>query len=239
MGKNNKHSSAAELRRRREQKMREEAARSKQQNRTVAMITGGTVLALLLVVGLIVVIVNAINNPDPYALPLKVKLTVSYPDADGVYQNGDIILQLDPEAAPITVANFQKLVKEGFYNGITFHRVSPGFVIQAGDPTATGSGGSDDDIKGEFYANGVNNSLSHDRGVISMARVGNDYNSASSQFFIVLDSAKKNSLDGLYAAFGRVIQGMDVVDAIAALETNSKEKPLKDAIILTASFVED
>ena len=128
-----------------------------------------------------------------------------------VAEYGDIILKLDRREAPKTVENFVKLVNEGFYNGLTFHRVIEGFMIQGGDPKADGTGGSGQKIVGEFSANGYKNAIKHKRGVISMAR-SNAYNSASSQFFIMHDTA--THLDGNYAAFGHVISGMDVVDAI-------------------------
>ena len=128
-----------------------------------------------------------------------------------VAEYGDIILKLDSKEAPKTVENFVKLVNEGFYNGLTFHRVIEGFMIQGGDPKADGTGGSSQKIVGEFSANGYKNTIKHKRGVISMAR-SNAYNSASSQFFIMHDTA--THLDGNYAAFGWVISGMDVVDAI-------------------------
>lgn len=128
-----------------------------------------------------------------------------------VAEYGDIILKLDSKEAPKTVENFVKLVNEGFYNGLTFHRVIDGFMIQGGDPKADGTGGSSQKIVGEFSANGYKNTIKHKRGVISMAR-SNAYNSASSQFFIMHDTA--THLDGNYAAFGWVISGMDVVDAI-------------------------
>jgi peptidyl-prolyl cis-trans isomerase B (cyclophilin B) len=141
-------------------------------------------------------------------------------------ENGGIIrLELYPEAAPITVANFVKLVKEGFYNGLTFHRVIRGFMIQGGDPLGNGMGGSDNNIKGEFRANGVNNPIKHVRGVISMARAY-DPNSASSQFFIMHENAPH--LDGQYAAFGKVIEGMDAVDEIAAVATDFRDRPRID-----------
>lgn len=125
---------------------------------------------------------------------------------------GQIIIELDPETAPITVANFKKLVSQKFYDGLTFHRISKGFMIQGGDPKGNGTGDAGETIKGEFSANGVENNLSHTRGVISMAR-GEDMDSASCQFFIC--HADSTFLDGNYAAFGRVIDGMDTVDAIA------------------------
>lgn len=126
---------------------------------------------------------------------------------------GVIKLELDPNVAPITVDNFVKLADEGFYDGLTFHRIIDGFMIQGGDPLGTGFGGSDEEIKGEFSKNGVKNNMSHTRGVISMARSGDDYNSASSQFFIVHQDSPH--LDGLYAAFGHVTEGMDIVDDLA------------------------
>ncbi len=126
---------------------------------------------------------------------------------------GVIALTLDADKAPKTVANFVKLVKEKFYDGLTFHRVIDGFMIQGGDPEGTGMGGSDETIEGEFANNGIPNSISHKRGVISMARNGYDMNSASSQFFIVQQDS--TYLDGDYAAFGKVTSGMEVVDAIS------------------------
>ncbi|MGN0173930.1 MAG: peptidylprolyl isomerase [Acutalibacteraceae bacterium] len=135
----------------------------------------------------------------------KVKITVK--------DYGEIELKLNDEQAPITVANFVKLVKQGFYDGLTFHRIMQGFMIQGGDPEGTGMGGSDETIKGEFAVNGVNNNISHKRGVISMAR-SSAYDSASSQFFIC--DADSTFLDGQYAAFGEVTKGLDVVDKIAA-----------------------
>lgn len=126
---------------------------------------------------------------------------------------GTIALELDADVAPITVENFAELVNKGFYNGLTFHRIISGFMIQGGDPQGTGMGGSDKEIKGEFAANGVKNSISHTRGVISMARA-TAYDSASSQFFIVHQDSK--FLDGNYAGFGRVTSGIEIVDKICA-----------------------
>ena len=138
-------------------------------------------------------------------------------------ENGkEIELELYPEHAPITVKNFEKLVGEGFYDGLTFHRVIRGFMIQGGDPLGNGIGGSDDKIKGEFRSNGVNNPIKHTRGVLSMARSMNP-NSASSQFFIMHQDAPH--LDGQYAAFGKVISGMDVVDEIASIPTDFSDRP--------------
>ena len=126
---------------------------------------------------------------------------------------GAITLELDGDSAPLTVANFVKLAKDGFYDGLTFHRIMDGFMMQGGDPNGNGTGGSDETIPGEFSANGCDNPISHTRGAISMARA-QDPNSASSQFFIC--QADSTFLDGNYAAFGHVTEGMDVVDAICA-----------------------
>lgn len=141
-------------------------------------------------------------------------------------ENGKKIkIELCPDVAPISAANFEKLVREGFYDGLIFHRVIKGFMIQGGDPTGTGMGGSDEKIKGEFKANGVPNNLSHTRGVVSMARA-QSMNSASSQFFIC--HADSTFLDGKYAAFGRVVEGMDAVDEIAETKTDFSDRPLND-----------
>lgn len=138
-------------------------------------------------------------------------------------ENGKMIeIELYPEIAPISCANFEKLVKEGFYDGLTFHRVIPGFMIQGGCPLGTGTGGPGWHIKGEFAANGVPNHLKHTRGVLSMARSGNP-DSAGSQFFIM--HADAPHLDGQYAAFGRVVSGMEAVDEIAETETDYNDKP--------------
>lgn len=150
--------------------------------------------------------------------------------------NGGIIkLEIDEKAAPITAANFLKLVKEGFYDGLTFHRVISGFMIQGGDPTGTGMGGSKENIKGEFASNGFNNPIKHTRGVISMAR-SMDPDSASSQFFIM--HADAPHLDGNYAAFGRVVEGMGVVDQIASVKTNFNDKPLTP-VVMKKVYIED
>ena len=141
-------------------------------------------------------------------------------------ENGkQIKLELYPEAAPITVANFEKLVKEGFYDGLIFHRVIAGFMIQGGDPEGTGMGGASERIVGEFAMNGHKNPIKHTRGVISMARSQNP-NSASSQFFIM--HADAPHLDGQYAAFGHVVEGMDAVDEIAEVATDFRDRPVVD-----------
>ncbi len=166
-----------------------------------------------------------------------VTLTVQYVDSEGTEQTGDIVIQLRPDVAPITVENFESLVSSGFYDGLTFHRVYSGFMIQGGDPDGNGTGGSGKTIKGEFSANGVNNTLSHKRGVVSMAR-SSSYNSASSQFFIC--HADSTFLDGNYAAFGEVVSGMDVVDGIAgtAVVSNGSEvsKPVTAPVIVKATL---
>lgn len=145
-----------------------------------------------------------------------------------------MLLELYPDVAPITVANFQKLVSEKFYDGIVFHRIVKNFMIQGGDPTGTGFGGSEETIKGEFKDNGVENNLAHDRGVISMARSGNP-DSASSQFFIV--HKKSSHLDGSYAAFGKVIAGFDTLDDLASVKVNG-ETPVVKPVIKNIRFIE-
>ena len=135
---------------------------------------------------------------------------------------GTIMVELDKEAAPKTVENFEKLVSEGFYDGLTFHRIIKGFMIQGGDPLGNGTGDSKVKIPGEFKSNGWDNPISHKRGVISMARAQNP-NSASCQFFIVHEDSE--FLDGDYAAFGHVTEGMDVVDAIASVDTYPNDMP--------------
>ena len=152
-----------------------------------------------------------------------------------VMENGkEMIAELYPDVAPITVDNFVSLIKQDFFAGIIFHRVISGFMIQGGDPTGTGMGGSEQNIKGEFLANGVVNNLKHTRGVLSMART-NDPNSASSQFFIMHQDAPY--LDGQYAAFGKVIKGIEVVDEIASVETDHRDKPLVDQRIKTIELI--
>ncbi|MDR3540030.1 MAG: peptidylprolyl isomerase [Desulfosporosinus sp.] len=141
-------------------------------------------------------------------------------------ESGNTIkIELYPEVAPQTVKNFVSLVSEGFYDGLIFHRVIPGFMIQGGDPNGTGMGGSKQTIPGEFSANRFKNDLTHDRGVISMARTS-DPNSASSQFFIVVKAA--SHLDGQYASFGKVTEGMEEVDRIVSVPKNPGDKPLED-----------
>ena len=150
---------------------------------------------------------------------------------------GVIDLELDKKAAPVTVENFEKLVKDKFYDGLIFHRIIPGFMIQGGDPEGTGMGGPGWHIKGEFAANGWDNPIAHKRGVISMARA-QDPNSAGSQFFIMHGDA--NYLDGQYAAFGKVVRGIEVVDKIAGVPTNRwNNRPYEDQVIDTIRIVEE
>jgi len=151
-------------------------------------------------------------------------------------ENGkQIKIELYPDKAPQTVKNFEKLVNDGFYNGLIFHRVIEGFMIQGGCPLGTGTGGPGWRIKGEFLANGVPNDLKHDRGVLSMAR-SIDPNSAGSQFFIMHQKAPH--LDGQYAAFGKVVEGMDVVDEIATTATNRMDKPVKPQVMKSVTIEE-
>lgn len=141
-----------------------------------------------------------------------------------------IVIELEPKTAPNTVANFISLVEEGFYDGLIFHRVIPGFMVQGGDPDGTGMGGPDYSIKGEFSSNGFENTLTHERGVLSMARTQQP-DSAGSQFFIMVEAA--SHLDGDYASFGKVIEGMEVVDKIVAVERDGSDKPKEDQIMKT------
>ncbi len=144
-----------------------------------------------------------------------------------------IKIELYPETAPITVANFEKLVNQGFYNGLIFHRVIPGFMIQGGCPEGTGMGGPGWNIKGEFSSNGVKNDLKHTRGVISMARSMRP-DSAGSQFFIMHEDAPH--LDGQYAAFGKVVEGIEVVDEIAEVATDYSDKPLEPQVMKSVTI---
>lgn len=151
-------------------------------------------------------------------------------------ENGKIIrIELDASAAPLTVENFEKLVKEGFYDGLTFHRIIPGFMIQGGDPDGNGMGSPGYGIKGEFASNGWNNPIKHTRGVISMARSMMP-NSAGSQFFIMHKDAPH--LDGDYAAFGKVVEGIEVVDEIAGVKTDRNDRPTAPVVMKTVRIVE-
>lgn len=149
-----------------------------------------------------------------------------------VKNHGDIVLRLRKDIAPETVENFRKLVSEKFYDGLTFHRVIPGFMIQGGDPAGTGAGGPDYCIKGEFSQNGFENNLAHTPGVLSMARTMFP-DSAGSQFFIMHKAAPH--LDGAYAAFGKVTEGLEVVDKIASVNTDYSDKPLQPQRMATVT----
>ena len=150
--------------------------------------------------------------------------------------DGSVVkIELYPETAPITVENFVSLIKKGFYDGLIFHRVINGFMIQGGDPLGTGMGGPGYEIKGEFASNGVKNDLKHERGVISMARSMRP-DSAGSQFFIMHQDAPH--LDGQYAAFGKVIEGIDVVDKIATVKTDYSDKPVTEQKIKSMTVAE-
>ena len=190
------------------------------------------ILSLILVAILLLLCLSSCTE-EKNELPNKVIIDVK--------DYGKITVELYPDIAPITVENFKKLVSEGFYDGLIFHRVIESFMIQGGCPEGTGLGGNTDangnriNIKGEFSINGVKNNLEHTRGVISMAR-SQLLNSASSQFFICHQDAPH--LDGKYAAFGKVTDGMDVVDAIAVVKTNDNDKPLEDVVINSITFAE-
>lgn len=173
---------------------------------------------------------NAVNPEVEEEVPERSHVMVT------MENGGEIVIELIPEYAPDTVANFLQLVNAGFYDGLTFHRVIKGFMIQGGDPEGTGMGGSGRFIRGEFAANGFKkNLLKHSRGVISMAR-SEHFDSASSQFFIVHQDSPH--LDNQYAAFGKVISGMEVVDEIALVETDENDKPLEDVIIKSIKVIE-
>ena len=177
----------------------------KKQNNTPVLIAIAVVAVLLVVAGILML--NGNSSSDQ---PANTLTGTHYVQID-VQDYGTITAELYADTAPITVTNFMKLVDEGFYNGLTFHRIISGFMIQGGDPLGNGTGGSSEQIKGEFAQNGVKNDLAHTRGVLSMARSSMP-NSASSQFFIMHQDAPH--LDGSYAAFGKVLTGMEVVDAI-------------------------
>ncbi len=189
------------------------------------------VLAIVMAVGVFLVVSLISQNGSAYK---ETKETTQYVRLT-VKDHGDIVLELRPDVAPITVANFQKLVGEGFYDGLTFHRIIENFMIQGGAPKTGES--SPQTIKGEFSANGVPNSLTHKRGVLSMART-NDMNGASSQFFIC-NSDDVSHLNGKYAAFGTVVEGMDVVDSITAVKkvTGTDGRPVDPVVIEKACFV--
>ena len=193
---------------------------SKKHRQTRTLIIIAIVLAVLAVAALASYLIPKWIKPD-YTLKNE-----SDPVATLTLESGDvIILELYPDIAPNTVANFIELANSGFYDGLIFHRVISGFMIQGGDPNGNGSGGPGWKIKGEFAMNGFDNPLSHKRGVLSMARA-NDPDSAGSQFFIM--HADALYLDGQYAAFGEVVYGMDAVDRIASVRTDRSNKPLTE-----------
>ena len=163
------------------------------------------------------------TNPEGDKYMNKVYATITMEDG------GVIRLELYPDLAPESVRNFCYLARQGFYDGLTFHRIIEGFMIQGGDPQGTGSGGPGYCIKGEFEQNGFENDLKHTRGVISWARLSRPFDSAGSQFFIVQEDSPH--LDGAYAAFGRVIEGMEVVDRIAAVQTDRSGRPAEPVVI--------
>lgn len=184
----------------------------------------GLMAAMLFLVGC-----GAKDTATTPAATTDVKVDPNQPTVTiSVKDMGDIVVALDPTAAPNTVKNFLSLAHDGFYDGLIFHRVISGFMIQGGDPNGDGTGDPGYSIKGEFSSNGVNNPIKHVRGVISMARA-QDPNSAGSQFFIMHGDA--DYLDGEYAAFGQVVSGMDVVDKIAASKTDAMDKPETDVVI--------
>lgn len=151
-------------------------------------------------------------------------------------ENGDVMKgELYPDVAPETVENFVKLVEDGFYDGLTFHRVIPGFMIQGGCPLGNGTGGPGHTIKGEFLSNGFNNNLKHERGVLSMARAM-DPNSAGSQFFIMVAAAPH--LDGEYAAFGKITEGMEAADKIVSVKTGFNDKPVEPQVMKKVTIEE-
>ncbi|MBQ8288501.1 MAG: peptidylprolyl isomerase [Clostridia bacterium] len=169
------------------------------------------------------------DGGDPLANPVHIVLEVA--------DFGTVKADLYPGVAPLTVAHIVSLIEDGFYDGLTIHRVDPGFVIQGGDPAGNGFGvDGQETIKGEFAANGVDNPLKNDRGVLAMARLADDYDSATSQFYINL--ADNDFLNGAYATFGKVTEGMDVVDAIAAVETDANERPLTTVVITSIRIAE-
>ncbi len=175
------------------------------------------------------------NAPENTANPTEGEKYMNKINATITMENGGVIkLELYPDLAPQSVRNFCYLARKGFYDGLIFHRVISGFMIQGGDPEGTGRGGPGYTIKGEFAANGFENELKHTRGVISWARKSRPLDSAGSQFFIMHKDYP--SLDGQYAAFGRVIEGIEVVDAIAAVETDGNDRPLTPVVIKTITI---
>lgn len=178
----------------------------------------------ILVIGVFLLVASCapVNSTSSNAEDSNITIEISFKDF------GKVEAVLYPEIAPITVANFVELINQGFYDGLTIHRIIPGFVIQGGDPKGDGTGGSPNTIKGEFLANGFANPLKHEPGVLSMAR-SSLYNSASSQFFIVHQQA--SNLDNFYAAFGKVTVGFSIIDLITQVETGANDRPIEPVII--------
>lgn len=190
-------------------------AKKPEKNNHTLIIAIVAIVCICLVACLLIIFGGKDEAPvsQPTQAPAAATLTGTHKIEIDIQDYGTIKAELYADVAPITVTNFVKLAKEGFYDGLTFHRIISGFMIQGGDPLGNGTGGSDQKIKGEFAANGVNNTLKHTRGVLSMARAM-AYDSASSQFFIMHKDYP--SLDGQYAAFGMVTEGIEIVDAICA-----------------------
>ena len=187
--------------------------------------TSNSVLVLLAIMLCLSMLVACDNTKDNGDTNIDVPEETPNPIVTMTMSNGDVIkMELYYDIAPITVTNFVNLVSEGFYDGLIFHRVINGFMIQGGDPEGTGMGGPGYTIKGEFSANGVKNDLKHTRGVLSMARAMNP-NSAGSQFFIMHENSPH--LDGQYAAFGKLIEGIEVVDKICSVKTDYNDRPLE------------
>ena len=185
------------------------------------------VLAILLTLCMVVTLLASCGGPNKQS---DSNTSSALPDST---KEGTFIITLYEDKAPITCENFENLVKDGFYDGLTFHRIVDGFCAQGGDPNGNGSGGSANKIKGEFRSNGVQNDLKHTRGVISMARSANP-DSASSQFFIMHKDAPH--LDGQYAAFGKVVEGIEVVDEIASVQTDFRDKPVTPQVMKSVTI---
>lgn len=262
MGKNTRDSE--QLRERRMRLEQEAKEKQRRQNRIVYG-TLGVFLGVILIAVLITVIVTQTGKkkgnaetdaPTMDQIDLSdvadasvftvsesetdyVRLSVAYTTSEGVSESGDIYIRLFPDVAPKTVANFKSLVGSGFYNGLTFHRIMPNFMIQGGDPNGNGTGDSGTTIQGEFTENGFENNLKHIRGVVSMARGSQSMDSASCQFFIM--HADYPSLNGNYASFGYVVNGMDMVDAITQVELvqidSQTKSPVHPVTITSAVFV--
>ena len=241
----NRKRTLEEVRRR---KMEEEKARRKKYNRIMLIVS-----IVIIVAALAVVLVSVLSNVD-FSPKMKdidfsqvdlSKCQVSQTETDYVLMtikdHGQVLIRLYPKVAPLTVKNFKNLVSKGFYDGLTFHRIVDGFMAQGGDPQGNGNGGSGTTIKGEFKSNGVNNNLSHVRGVVSMARGSDSMDSASSQFFICYDDVS-STLDGKYASFGYVCAGMDVMDGLLEVERTmnslgERATPVEPVIIESMQFV--